>query len=203
MEELSPAKLPDLPLERRWHQQTHPSPVVVALIRRDSGQTTSTDPTSHYLLIKRIGNPYKGCWALVGGKWEFGETLHEAITREVKEETGLDAQFVAIRGLVSERVIPTHDEASGAHFFLFVCELSADDGHAEEQKEGAISWFTRTEIEQLKAEGAIIPSDYAMIDSFADTIEVAPYVEAEMSAPIGNAGDAPVRLLSFEHINNL
>jgi ADP-ribose pyrophosphatase YjhB (NUDIX family) len=44
-------------------------------------------------------------WALVGGKWDFGEELGTAVTREVKEETSLDTRFVALRGLVNVRLI--------------------------------------------------------------------------------------------------
>lgn len=41
------------------------------------------------LLIKRGKPPYKDHWSLPGGKVELGETLAEAATRELKEETGL------------------------------------------------------------------------------------------------------------------
>lgn len=43
------------------------------------------------LLIKRERDPFAGKWALPGGFVEEGETLSAGCTREVKEETGLDA----------------------------------------------------------------------------------------------------------------
>jgi ADP-ribose pyrophosphatase YjhB (NUDIX family) len=92
--------LPTLPPEQRWRGQTAPVPVVVALIRR------AHEDGERLLLIRRAAGPYAGQWALVGGKWEFGETLPEAIVREVAEETGLRTSFVAVRGVVSERVAP-------------------------------------------------------------------------------------------------
>jgi len=201
MTDSSSSQLFDLPPNRRWHQQLYPAPIVVAIIRRTVQLDRGTEPY-RYLLIKRKSDPYNGLWALVGGKWDFGEALHEAILRETKEETNLDASFVAVRGIVSERISPTNNAENGAHFLLFVCELNADNGKAEEQYEGPIAWFTRSEIDKLQETGSIIPSDYAMINSFAEANETVPHIEAEMRASVrGNSTD-PLHLLKFERINN-
>ena len=105
--------LADLPLEQRWREQAYPAPIVVALIKRQPGQGHTLEGEDHFLLIHRNQSPYAGKWALVGGKWDFGETLQDAIIREVKEETDLDAVFVAVRGLVSERVVIGQAEQQG------------------------------------------------------------------------------------------
>jgi 8-oxo-dGTP diphosphatase len=42
------------------------------------------------LLIQRGQEPLKGEWSLPGGAVELGETLEEALVREVREETSLE-----------------------------------------------------------------------------------------------------------------
>jgi ADP-ribose pyrophosphatase YjhB (NUDIX family) len=48
------------------------------------------------LLIRRGQEPLKGEWSLPGGAVELGETLEEAVCREVLEETGLAVEPAAI-----------------------------------------------------------------------------------------------------------
>jgi 8-oxo-dGTP diphosphatase len=176
-----------IPTELRWRNQKHPAPIVVSIIR---SQPSTDDPQADnsYLLIKRKEEPYRGYWALVGGKWDFGEKLAEAAVREVKEETGLDCAFVSLQGLANERaLVISDDELGGAHFLLFVCLVDGCDGTAEEQEEGAVAWFSEMEIAQLKARDRIIPSDYAMLMQFKDANSL-PFVEAEME-PAGADGN--------------
>jgi 8-oxo-dGTP diphosphatase len=51
-------------------------------------------PHDKLLLIKRRTLPFKGYWALPGGRVDPGETVEQTIVREVKEETGLDVTVV-------------------------------------------------------------------------------------------------------------
>jgi 8-oxo-dGTP diphosphatase len=187
--------LSDLPAARRWRQQINPMPSVVALIRRER-MTDADGPVACYLLIKRQTEPYAGQWALVGGGWDFGETLEAAITREVKEETGLDATFVTLRGLVNERIAPFGSHDQGGHFLLFVCEVSAPTGEAREQSEGPVAWFSLEELKGLSTSRQIVPTDYAILQHFCQTASALPYFEAEVVA--GRGEDVPDRLIRFE-----
>jgi len=51
-------------------------------------------PNSKILLVKRTTVPFKGYWALTGGRVDVRETVEQAVLREVKEETVLDVRIV-------------------------------------------------------------------------------------------------------------
>lgn len=50
------------------------------------------------LLVRRAREPAKGVYTFPGGRVEFGESLTEALTREIREETGLVIEIVGLAG---------------------------------------------------------------------------------------------------------
>jgi 8-oxo-dGTP diphosphatase len=50
------------------------------------------------LIVRRARPPANGLFTLPGGGVEAGETLHEAIIREVREETGLAIEPLGLAG---------------------------------------------------------------------------------------------------------
>ena len=60
-------------------------------------------PDRRILLVKRRTVPFKGYWALPGGRVEAGETVEQTVVREVKEETGLDVEIVRKTGEYREK----------------------------------------------------------------------------------------------------
>lgn len=52
------------------------------------------------LLIRRGQPPRLNQWSLPGGRLEWGETLQVAALRELKEETGVDAELLGLLDVV-------------------------------------------------------------------------------------------------------
>jgi ADP-ribose pyrophosphatase YjhB (NUDIX family) len=67
-----------------------------------SASAIVTDELGRILLIKRRDNEL---WALPGGGHDIGETIEQTAIREVKEETGLDVEIVALTGIYTD---PAH-----------------------------------------------------------------------------------------------
>src|ERR1035438_4877258 len=50
------------------------------------------------LIVRRARPPAHGLYTLPGGGVELGETLEQAVTREVREETGLEIEPLLLAG---------------------------------------------------------------------------------------------------------
>ncbi len=70
------------------------------------------------LLEKRKGEPGKGKWSIPGGLVELGETLENAVIREVKEETGLDVDDPRLIDVVES--IIRDDEGDVKYHFIII-----------------------------------------------------------------------------------
>lgn len=75
--------------------------------------------TRRYLFILRDTNAYNGTWGLPGGKVEVGESVIEALTREVDEEIG-DSFNV-------NKIIPIEQFTSDNTFFIYHTFLMSVD----------------------------------------------------------------------------
>ena len=69
------------------------------------------------LLVKRGQAPLKGHWSLPGGAVEIGETLEQAIAREVLEETGITIEVGPIVEVL-DRISRDIDGRVEHHFVL-------------------------------------------------------------------------------------
>ncbi|AKA72545.1 NUDIX domain-containing protein [Saccharolobus solfataricus] len=74
------------------------------------------------LLVQRKNPPNAGLWAIPGGKVEYGETLEEALKREMREETGLE---VAVGNIIS--IVQVINE--GFHYVILDFECKPIGGN--------------------------------------------------------------------------
>lgn len=100
------------------------------------------------LIIKRAHEPRKGEWSLPGGLLELGESLQDAVLREIKEETSLDVEV----GPVIETFDRVHRDDDGRiryHFVIvdFVCWPKGGVATAGSDAD-AVAWVTAAEIDE-------------------------------------------------------
>ena len=69
------------------------------------------------LLARRNKNPGRGQWSLPGGAVELGETLLEALSRELREEVSITIEVGGLVG-VFDRVIRDSDDRVRYHYVI-------------------------------------------------------------------------------------
>ncbi|MBN2517496.1 MAG: NUDIX hydrolase [Candidatus Altiarchaeota archaeon] len=97
------------------------------------------------LLVKRRYEPYKGYWALPGGFVEWGETVEEALKREVLEETGLKVDIGRLVNVYSE---PDRDPRGHSITVAYSCGIV---GGSEQEGDDAaeVGWFPLHDMPRL------------------------------------------------------
>ena len=99
------------------------------------------------LIVKRAHEPRKGEWSLPGGHVHLGETLVDAVRREIREETGLDVEV----GEIVEIFDRVHrlDGRVEYHFVIvdYVCRPIGGTLCAGDDAED-VAWVTADEIER-------------------------------------------------------
>jgi ADP-ribose pyrophosphatase YjhB (NUDIX family) len=88
--------------------ERHPQLAVSAAIFRDG----------RVLVTRRTRPPTTGLYSLPGGRVETGETLVEAVTREVREETALTIEVVGLAGY--REVMPRGADGAVAQHFVIL-----------------------------------------------------------------------------------
>ena len=123
-------------------QPSHPQLAVSAAIFRDDD----------ILLVRRARSPAKGFYSLPGGRVEFGETVHEAVHREIDEETALQIQIVGLAGW--REVVP--GTSGGGHYLIlsFAARWISGEPVLNEELDD-FRWLKPDAIDDLQVTGGL------------------------------------------------
>jgi len=115
------------------------------------------DDHGRALLIQRADNHR---WEPPGGVLELGETITDGLRREVREETGLDVESVALTGVYKNM-------NRGIVALVFRCKITGGDLTTTDEA-SAFRWATEPELPKLMPEAYAIRVQDALHES-ADT----------------------------------
>lgn len=122
-------------------------------MRKFSGRTVAAIvefPNDKILLVKRGTVVFKGYWAIPGGRIEVGESVEEALLREVKEETGLDVRIVRKIGEYVEKGISDRIEYE-YYPTVFLVQPLNNDFKKQEDEIKDIRLFNINEVPEILA----------------------------------------------------
>ncbi len=130
-----------------------------------------TDDSGRLLLIHKTDNDL---WALPGGGHDIGEFVAETVVREVREETGIEVEVVAVTGLYTDPGhVMAYDDGEVRQQFS-ICFRARPVGGAvrtsEESKE--VRWVDPADLDELR----IHPSMRLRIKHGLEPGRVQPYI---------------------------
>ena len=109
------------------------------------------------LVVRREGAPSSGTFTLPGGVVEAGETLHEAVIREIREETGLSIEPVALAGF-RDVIVRDAGERVERHFVVLAFAarwIAGEPGPSDEIAEAR--WVSPAELALLPTTEGLLP----------------------------------------------
>ena len=120
------------------------------------------------LVVRRARPPAHGLFTLPGGVVEVGETLAQAVVREVSEETGLTIEPVALAGF-RETIVPDAQARVERHFVIlcFAARWRAGEPVLNEELSEA-RWIDPAELADLSTTPGLAEIVVAAFDRLAE-----------------------------------
>lgn len=109
------------------------------------------------LLVRRGREPFRGEWAVPGGRIEENETVEQCARREMKEETGLDVELLKLTGIYSD---PKRDPRGIIAAAWLVRRVGGEVKAGDDADEAA--WFPLGALPKLCADHGKILADAVM-----------------------------------------
>jgi len=102
------------------------------------------------LMARRGKEPLKGWWSLPGGALEIGESLRDAVCREVREETGLQVEPLGVLEIF-ERIMRDPAGVPEYHYVLidYVCRVLGGKLFPGDDV-CAVEWVRRADLPSLQ-----------------------------------------------------
>lgn len=119
-------------------------------------------PDGTFLITKRVMTKAwaPGCWEVSGGAAQAGEESYEAVLREVKEETGLDARNAEGGYLFTyKRENPGEGDNYFVDVYRFTGDFTEEDVTPQPEETLGFRLATPDEIRALAAEGIFLHYD--------------------------------------------
>ena len=119
-------------------------------------------PDGTFLITKRVMTKAwaPGWWEVSGGAAQAGEESYEAVLREVKEETGLDARGAEGGYLFTyKRENPGEGDNYFVDVYRFVMDIDEKDLHLQTEETDGYMFATVDEIKAFAAEGKFLHYD--------------------------------------------
>lgn len=91
--------------------------------------------------------PYPNTWKLPGGGVEEGESLEDAVRREVKEETNLDTEGVKKIGVYEDKEPDKNGEMT--HYVFDVFKVEPSGKHAVSKEFPSLKWVDKKQLANI------------------------------------------------------
>lgn len=130
-------------------KRTEPCELTVLCLLKDGDR---------FLLQDRVKNDWKG-YTLPGGHIEPGESIVDAVIREMKEETGLVISEPKLCGI--KQFPLNHKDYTEGRYFVFLFTVDKFEGELSSSEEGAMHWVHRDDLAKVN-----------LVSDFLDLLDV-------------------------------